>query len=160
MSCSRGMSSGDMNYDKCKIYLQKIPKIQQSNVKNIKRNSKFGRTGTLKPENPSRTFDFMRQSYIMQKTTNLNTAPLHYVGKNPTNILMSGTKPCAFAIMRFGNNNLLVPQSGNTFQHPVVNLTVDARGNYKLVNDMGKSFNVYSNSTGNFFRFKGQKFYI
>ena len=64
-------------------------------------------TGTLRPTNPSRSFN-QRESLIMPSATNLNAAPMFYPGPKKVNVLWSSTSPdmpYSLAIMKYGNSH-------------------------------------------------------
>jgi hypothetical protein len=124
---------------------------------------KINSTGTLRPVSPSRSFD-LRESLIMPSATNLNAAPMFYPGPKKVNVLwssMSPDMPYSFAVMKFGNNSMqkiygnLSKSPGNLYPHkvPNLNLTLDQKGNYKLVNDNGKSFKIHSDNLGNYVKY-------
>ncbi len=120
---------------------------------------------------PSRSFD-LRQSKITPSATNMNATPLFYIDKR-VNKLWSSTSPNSpntMAVMRFGNtlydifgNNKnvrgnLIPST--TMSYPNLNLTVDIKGNYKLMDLNGKSHKIYSNSNGNYVKYNKQQIYL
>ena len=127
----------------------------------IKNNLKMNKNGNLYP---SQTFD-KRRDFITSPTTNLNSAPLFYIG-NRVNVLSSSTSPSspsspfAIGIMRFGNNNYSLHEvfgnnkimSGNLIptNYPNLNLNIDGSGNYKL----------YSNSRGNYVKYRNRQFHL
>lgn len=137
-------------------------------------------TGTLRPTNPSRSFD-QRESLIMPSGTNLNAAPMFYHGSNKVNVLWSSTSPDnpnSYAAMKYGKDKNNNTQNSNTMNNiygmnkltkhstlypykvPNLNLTLDQKGNYKLVNDNGKSFKVYSDNVGNYVKYHNNNMYI
>ena len=129
-------------------------------------------TGTLRPTNPSRSFD-QRESLIMSSATNLNAAPMFYPGQNKVNVLWSSTSPNSYAYMKYGkgkNSNTMnniyginkFTKHSTLYPHkvPNLNLTLDQKGNYKLVNEHGKSFNVYSDNVGNYVKYHNHNMYI
>ena len=106
------------------------------------------------------TFNY-RYSYYNNPAVSMNAHPMFYVGQRVNTL--GSNNPNARAIMRYGNmNNTGVMYPGNTLQNPVLSLSVDARGNYKLVNDDGKSYKIYHDSSngGNYVRNKTGKMYI
>ena len=131
---------------------------------------KINQKGNLLPKQPARSFD-KRHSLITNPTTNMNAAPLFYVGPR-VNTLWSSTSPAmplALGIMRFGNSNSIHKVFGNLYnapgnqfpnRHPNLNLTVDPKGNYKLVNELGKSFKVHYDSNGGYVKYNKQKMYL
>lgn len=127
--------------------------------------------GNMRPESPARTFN-MRRDLITAPATNMNSAPLFYVGPR-VNVLWSSTSPAsplALGVMRFGNNNYsLHDVFGNNKnvkgqllpnRVPKLNLTVDYKGNYKLVDLAGKSHRIYSDTYGNYIRHNNKPFYL
>lgn len=137
-------------------------------------------TGTLRPTNPSRSFD-QRESLIMPSATNLNAAPMFYPGSHKVNVLWSSTSPTSpnsHATMKYGKGKYSNTQNSNTMNNiyginkftkhstlyphkvPNLNLTLDQKGNYKLVNEHGKSFNVYSDNVGNYVKYNNNNMYI
>lgn len=127
-------------------------------------NLRISQNGSLKPY-PKSVFDNKR-SFISSSATNLNSTPMFYVGKK-INTLWSSTNPYSNAVMKFGNNlHNIYGNLGNSrgTLHPVkvpnLNLTVDMKGNYKLVNDNGVSFKVNSDSLGNYVKYKNHKLYM
>ena len=104
------------------------------------------------------TFD-NRKSYISSSAVNPNVHPMFYIG-NRVNILGSNN-PKAFAVMKYGNV-LGTMYPSNTLNNSVLSLTVDINGNYKLINDQGKSYKVYNDSSngGNYVNMNKQKMYI
>ena len=131
---------------------------------------KMNQKGSLVPHMPARSFD-KRFSIVTNPTTNLNSAPLFYVGPK-VNTLWSSTSPnmpYAFAIMKFGNSNKMHKVYGNLYnatgnqfppRFPNLNLTVDIKGDYKLVNGQGKSFKVRYDSNGGYINYNKQKLYM
>ena len=126
--------------------------------------------GVMRPELPARTFSG-RRDIITPPTTNMNSAPLFYIGPR-VNVLWSSTSPdspLAIGVMRFGNNNYLHDVFGNNKNvkgqvlakmKPNLNLNVDYNGNFKLVDLAGKSHRVYSNEKGNYVRYNNKSFYL
>ena len=43
---------------------------------------------------------------------------------------------------------------------PNVNISLDQRGNYKLIDNMGKQHKLYSDSHGNYVRHQNSKLYL
>lgn len=82
-----------------------------------------------------------RVSIINNPITNLNAASLFFVGSST-----SPASPYTFAIMKYCNSNL--------------NLTVDLNGNYKIVNNQGKSFKLYNDLNGGYVKYNKQKIYL
>jgi hypothetical protein len=108
---------------------------------------KINSKGFLKPTKLERSFD-KRVGLITNPTTNLNTTPLFYVGSK-VNKLWSSTSPSSpytFEVMKYGNSNL--------------NLTVDLNGNYKIVNNQGKSFKLHNDLNGGYVKYNKQKIYL
>ena len=102
-----------------------------------------------------------RYSYYNNPAVSTNAHPMFYVGQRVNTL--GSNNPNARAIMRYGNTykpGVMYP--GNTLQNPVLSLSVDARGTYKLVNDHGKSYKIYHDSSngGNYFKAGNQKMYI
>ena len=127
-------------------------------------------TGILRPTNPSRSFN-QRESLIMPSATNLNAAPMFYPGPNKVNVLWSSTSPdmpYSLAIMKYGNsmnniygiNKFTKHSTLYPYKVPNLNLTVDQKGSYKLVNEHGKSFKVYSDNVGNYVKYNNHKMYM
>lgn len=133
---------------------------------------KINQKGNLLPKHPARSFD-KRSSLITSPATNMNAAPLFYIGPK-VNTLWSSTSPSmplALGIMKFGNSNTssmhkvfgnLHNSTGNQFPniYPNLNLTIDPKGNYKLVNDQGKSFKVHYDTNGGYVKYNKQKMYL
>ena len=131
---------------------------------------RINQKGNLLPKQPARSFD-KRSSLITNPTTNMNSAPLFYIGPR-VNTLWSSTSPDmphAFAIMKFGNLNSMHKVYGNLYnsignQYPNryqnLNLTIDPKENYKLVNELGKSFKVHYDSNGGYVKHNKQKKYL
>lgn len=133
---------------------------------------KINQKGNLLPKQPARSFD-KRSSFITPTTTNMNAAPLFYIGPR-VNTLWSSTSPSmplAVGIMKFGNSTTgsmhkvygnLYNGTGNNYSnmYPNLNLTVDPKGNYKLVNYQGKSFKVYYDTNGSYVKYNKQKRYL
>lgn len=141
---------------------------------------KINSAGTLRPTNPSRSFD-QRVSLIMPSVTNLNAAPMFYPGSTKVNVLWSSTSPSSpnsYATMKYGKSKNSNSKNSNTmnsvyginkitkhsmlYPHkvPNLNLTLDQKGNYKLVNEHGKSFGVYSDNVGNYVKYHNHNMYI
>ena len=133
---------------------------------------KINQKGNLVPTQPARSFN-KRSSLITNSATNLNAAPLFYVGPRVNTLWssMSPEMPYSFAIMKFGNSNSnsmhkvygnLSNTIGNQYPniYPNLNLTVDTKGNYKIVNDQGKSFKVHYDSNGGYVKYNKQKMYL
>lgn len=127
-------------------------------------NLRMSQNGSLKPL-PKSVFD-NKHNLISPSATNLNSTPMFYVGKR-INTLWSSTNPNSFAIMKFGNNlHNVYGNLGNSHgtlypvKVPNLNLTVDMKGNYKLVNDNGVSFKVNSDNLGNYVKYKNHKLYM
>jgi hypothetical protein len=105
------------------------------------------------------------KNYITYPATNLNSAPLYYVG-NRTNTLSSSLNPRAYVVMNYGNLHNIYGNLGNSKnvihanQYPTLSLNIDNNGNYKLYNNEGKSYKVYSNSNGNYVKIKNNKIYL
>lgn len=126
--------------------------------------------GNLRPKHPTRTFN-QRRDYITSPTTNMNSAPLFYVGSR-VNTLWSSTSPVSplsVGVMRFGNTYSLSDVFGNNRQvkgkmaanvYPNLNLNVDINGNYKLIDLAGKSHRIYSNNKGSYVKYNKQQFYL
>ena len=70
---------------------------------------------------------------------------LTYFGNIPTNIF------------GFHNNTPGAMRPSNV---PNVNINLDQRGNYKLIDNMGKQYKLYSDSHGNFIRHQNNKLYL
>jgi hypothetical protein len=131
---------------------------------------KINQKGNLLPKYPSRSFD-KRNSLITNPMTNMNSAPLFYIGPR-VNTLWSSTSPAmpyAFAIMKYGNLNSMHKVYGNIHnsignkypnKYTNFNLTVDPKGNYKLVNELGKSFKVHYDTNGGYLKYNKQKIYL
>ena len=131
---------------------------------------KINQKGNLLPKQPSRSFD-KTSSLITNPTTNMNATPLFYIGPR-VNTLWSSTSPTmpyAFAIMKYGNSNSMHKVYGNLHnsignqipnKYPNLNLTVNTKGNYKLVNELGKSFKVHYDSNGGYVKYNKQKMYL
>jgi hypothetical protein len=131
---------------------------------------KINSKGSLRPKLPARSFD-KRESFITNPTTNLNSAPLFYIGPR-VNTLWSSTSPYmpySFAVMKFGNYNSLHKVYGNLGnaignkipnKYANLNLTVDPKGNYKLVNENGRSYKIYNDSNGGYVKYNRQKLYL
>lgn len=114
--------------------------------------------GNMYPD--TSTFDH-RYSYFTNSAVSMNSHPMFYIGQRVNTL--GSNNPSAYAVMRYGNTHnsgLMYP--GNTLQNPVLSLSVDARGTYKLVNDHGKSYKIYHDSSngGNYVRIKNEKMYI
>lgn len=132
---------------------------------------KINQKGNLSPKEPARSFD-KRYSLIMPSATNLNSAPMFYPGPNKVNTLWSSVSPnmpFSLAIMKFGNLNSMHKVYGNLNntvgnlipnKYPNLNLTVDYKGNYKVINDNGKSFKVNYDSNGGYVKYYKQKIYL
>lgn len=136
-----------------------------------KNNLRMNDLGNMRPELPSRTFN-MRKDIITPAATNMNSAPLFYVGPR-VNVLWSSTSPAspfALGVMRFGNNNYSLHDvfgnnknvNGQLLPNkvPNLNLTVDYKGNYKLVDLAGKSHKIYSDNYGNYVKYNNKPFYL
>jgi hypothetical protein len=130
---------------------------------------RINQKGSLIPKQPARSFD-KRGSIITNPTTNMNSAPLFYIGDR-VNTFWSSTSPntpYAIGVMRFGNSMHGVPlysnydSKGNLFPNRYLNLnlTVDPKGNYKLVNDNGKSYKIHYDSNGGYVKYNKQRLYI
>ena len=114
--------------------------------------------GNLYPN--TSTFDH-RYSYYNNPSVNMNSHPMFYIGQRVNTL--GSNNPSAYAVMRYGNiNNTGTMYPGNTLQNQVLSLSVDARGSYKLINDHGKSYKIYHDSSngGNYIKMKNQKMYI
>jgi hypothetical protein len=130
-----------------------------------KNNLKMNKNGNLYP---SQTFD-KRRDFITSPTTNLNSAPLFYIGHR-VNVLSSSTSPSAIGIMRFGNNNYSLHEvfgnnkitTGNLIptNYPNLNLNIDDKGNYKLMDLSGNTHKIYSNSRGNYVKYRNRQFHL
>lgn len=127
---------------------------------------KINPKGSLRPKYPSRSFD-KRESKISYDATNLSSAPLFYVQPRVNKLwssLANGpngpTKQVA--ILRFGNIYGHLNKTGNIYPniYPNLNLTVDTKGNYKLLNSEGKQFKVHFDSNGGFVKYNKQKMYL
>jgi hypothetical protein len=96
--------------------------------------------GNMYPD--TSTFDH-RYSYFNNPVVSMNSHPMFYIGQRVNTL--GSNNPSAYAVMRYGN----------TLQNPVLSLSVDARGTYKLVNDHGKSYKIYHDSSngGNYIIF-------
>jgi hypothetical protein len=142
----------------------------------------MNQNGNLKPS--SRSFD-KSYTYITPGATNMNASPMFYVG-NRTNVIWSPNAPNALAVFNFGknkkeknkNSNKELMYFGNIpsnifgFQNnyargamrptvvPNVNISLDQRGNYKLMDNMGKQHKLYSDSHGNYVRHQNNKLYL
>ena len=132
-----------------------------------KNNLKMNNKGNLRPVYPSRSFD-KRSSYITAPATNLNATPMFYIGPR-VNTLWSSTSPKALGVMKFGNINSmhnvygkLYTGKGNEFQnmYPNLNVTVNKKGDYKIVDSFGKSHKIYSNSNGNYVKYNNKNVYL
>ena len=133
-------------------------------------NLKMNKLGNMSPEYPSRTFN-KKHNLITPPATNMNSAPLFYIDSR-TNTLWSSTSPkspLAIAVMTFGNNYSLHDIFGNNKNvngqilaktKPNLNLKVDNKGNYKLIDLAGKSHRIYSNNNGNYVRYNNKYFYL
>ena len=78
----------------------------QSNTSYGNNKLRMNEAGVMRPELPARTFS-VRRDVITPPTTNMNSAPLFYVGPR-VNVLWSSTSPAsplAIGVMRFGNNS-------------------------------------------------------
>lgn len=133
---------------------------------------RINQKGNLLPKQPARSYD-KRNNLITPPTTNMNAAPLFYIGPR-VNTLSSSTGAAmaqALGIMRYGNSpsgtmnkvygniyNLIGNQFPN--RYPNLNLTVDLKGNYKLVNEQGKSFKLHYDSNGGYVKHNKNKFYL
>ena len=143
----------------------------QSNTSYGSNKLSMNEAGVMRPELPARTFS-ARRDIITPPTTNMNSAPLFYIGPR-VNVLWSSTSPdspLAIGVMRFGNNNYsLHDVFGNNKNvkgqalakmKPNLNLNVDYNRNVKLVDLAGKSHRVYSNEKGNYVRYNNKSFYL
>lgn len=132
---------------------------------------KMNYLGNMRPELPSRTFN-MRRDLITAPVTNMNSAPLFYIDPR-VNVLWSSTSPAsplALGVMRFGNNSYSLHDifgnnknvKGQLLPNivPKLNLTVDYRGNYKLVDLAGKSHRIYSDTHGSYVKYNNKPFYL
>lgn len=133
---------------------------------------KINQKGNLLPKHQARSFD-KRENIITSPTTNMNAAPLFYIGPR-VNTLWSSTSPSmplALGIMKFGSSTTgymhkvygnLYNGTGNQYpnMYPNLNLTIDPKGNYKLVNDQGKSFKVHYDTNGGYVKYNKQKMYL
>lgn len=131
---------------------------------------KINSKGSLIPLRPARSFD-KRESIITNPTTNLNSTPLFYIGPR-VNTLWSSTSPSApyaLAMMKFGNPvpmhkiyGNLYNTTGNTFpnNYPNLNLTLDYKGNYKLVNSDGKAYKVHYDNNGAYVKYNKKPLYL
>ena len=136
---------------------------------------KINSTGTLRPNYPSRSFN-QRESFIMPSATNLNATPMFYPGPHKVNVLWSSTSPdmpYSLAVMKYGKhhnltmnkiygNNSKLSKQSTLYPHkvPTLNLTVNQKGDYKLINDHGKSFRVYSDNVGNYVKYNNNRMYM
>jgi len=136
-----------------------------------KSNLKMSAKGNMYPMYPSRTYD-NRRDLITPPTTNMNSAPLFYIGDR-VNTLWSSTSPVsplAIGIMRFGNNQYSLHDVFGNMKHvkgqllpdkvPNLNLNVDYNGNYKLLDLAGNSHKIYSDSHGNYVKYNKSQFYL
>ena len=133
---------------------------------------KINQKGNLLPKQPARSYD-KRNSLITPPTTNMNAAPLFYIGPR-VNTLWSSTSPSmplALGIMRYGSSpsgtmnkvyGNIYNSIGNQFpnRYPNLNLSVDLKGNYKLVNEQGKSYRLHYDSNGRYVKHNKNKFYL
>ena len=145
---------------------------------------RINQKGNLLPKQPARSFD-KRSSLITTPTTNMNAAPLFYIGPR-VNTLSSSTGaavpivpivptvptvPISLGIMRYGSSpsgtmnkvyGNIYNSIGNQFpnRYPNLNLTVDLKGNYKLVNEQGKSYRLHYDSNGRYVKHNKNKFYL
>ena len=132
---------------------------------------KINPKGSLRPKAPQRSFD-ERYSFISAPATNLNSSPMYYIG-NRVNVLSSSTSPVspyAFTIMKFGDNlhkvygnlNSNTMGKGNmiAYKYPNINLTVNQKGNYKLIDNNGKYHKLYNDNNGAFVKYNKQKIYL
>lgn len=71
---------------------------------------------------------------------------LMYFGNVPSNI--------------FGFNNNYAQGAMRPTLVPNVNISLDQRGNYKLIDNMGKQHKLYSDSHGNYVRHQNNKLYL
>jgi len=71
---------------------------------------------------------------------------LLYFGNVPSNI--------------FGFNNNYAQGAMRPTLVPNVNISLDQRGNYKLIDNMGKQHKLYSDSQGNYVRHQNNKLYL
>ena len=136
----------------------------------MKNKLKINNKGSLLPLTPSRSFND-RYNIITNTATNMNSAPLFYIEPR-INTLWSSTSPNmpnAYAVLKFGNLNSmrdiygnLYNKPGNQFPNktPNLNLTVDSKGNYKLVNENGKSFKIHYNSNGGYINYNKNKIFL
>ena len=150
------------------------------NLKSNKISNKIFNTGTLRPI-PSKTMDISRR-YISSEAPNLNSQPMYYPIGNVPNFMMSTTNLGGYSLMKFGKNtnntkvrnvhsnpdvygNLykspgnLYP-SYNTLKNPPMSITVDYKGNYKLVDLANKPHRIYSDTRGNYIRHNNKLFYL
>lgn len=114
--------------------------------------------GNLYPN--TSTFDH-RYSNYNNPAVSMKSHPMFYVGQRVNTL--GSNNPFAYAVMKFGNvynSGLMYPK--NTLQNPVLSLSVDDKGYYKLVNDNGKSYKIYHNNSngGNYVRIKNERMYI
>ena len=146
----------------------------------------MNQNGNLKPS--SRSFD-KSYTYITPGATNMNASPMFYVG-NRTNVIWSSLSPNApntYAVFNYGKLNKKeksknskkelmyfgsVPSNIFGFENnyaqgamrptivPNVNISLDQRGNYKLIDNMGKQHKLYSDSHGNYVRHQNNKLYL
>ena len=146
--------------------MTKKTKSNKSNKSNNSNKCNYGKydslnmnlKGNLYPN--TSTFDH-RYSYYNNPAVSMNAHPMFYVGQRVNTL--GSDNPYAYAVMRYGNmNNTGIMYPGNTLQNPVLSLSVDARGNYKLVNDYGKSYKIYHDSSngGNYIKSENQKIFI
>ena len=143
---------------------------------------KINSRGAFRPEKPARSFND-RESHISYPATNLNATPLFYIGPR-VNTLWSSLSPrssSSYAVLKYGNvNNVnnIYNAYNNTNMHkifgnygdiasvykpdyvPKLNLTVDAKGNYKFVDGMGKAHRIYSDAKGNYVKYQKKKVYM
>lgn len=147
------------------------------NLKSNKISNKIFNTGTLRPIS-GKTMDTSIR-YISSEAPNLNSQPMYYPIGNVPNFMMSTTNPAGYSLMKFGkntNNNNGYSNHGvygnlynspgnlypsyNTLKNPPMSITVDYKGNYKLVNQYGKSYKMYNDKNGSYIRSNKQKYYF
>ena len=151
---------------------------------------KINQKGNLLPKQPARSYD-KRNSLITPPTTNMNAAPLFYIGPRVNTLSSSPGAavsivprvptvptvptapivPISLGIMRYGSSpsgtmnkvyGNIYNSIGNQFpnRYPNLNLSVDLKGNYKLVNEQGKSYRLHYDSNGRYVKHNKNKFYL
>jgi hypothetical protein len=146
---------------------------------------KINSRGAFRPDKPSRSFDY-RESHISYPATNLNATPLFYIGPRVNTLWssLSPRSPNSYAVLKYGNvksvksvNNIYNAYNGTNMHKifgnygdigsvykpdyvPNLNITVDAKGNYKFVDRMGKNHRIYSDANGNYVKYQKKKVYM